>query len=311
MKKILFSILAMAAMAACATDEPIALNQEAIQFGNAFVDNSVRGAVDPSYGTANNLTSLKVYGAVEGVNFYDDVEIRGTLGAAVWNFVGTVPTQYWIDGADYVFDAVVDATSVEQHLATLLPVSLHYEASSQKDMLHKRVTCTGKINETGVVPFTFTHLLSKVKFTVENTTAEAATGYQYTITEIALTNAYVEGDYAVSDGTWTYGDTNETYSHAIADMTIASNTTEECETEVLLIPGASVGITFKVNVQMYNTVTDEFETITTTTKPYTNVVTLEANKAYNFKVSVGLNQEIKFTATTLDAWVPVEKPLNN
>ena len=310
MKKIFFGILAMAAMAACATDEPIALNQEAIQFGNAFVDNSVRGAADPSYGTTNNLTSLNVYGAVEGVNIYNGVKIQGTLGAAVWNFVGTVPTQYWIDGANYIFDAVVDATSVATDTATGLPTSLYYEASSQKDMLHKRETCRGKYNETGVVSFTFTHLLSKVKFTVENTTAETATAYRYTITDIQLTNAYATGKYAVveqeynsetvSAGAW-FAQTAGT--HTIADMTIASKTTEECAKEVLLIPGASVGITFKVNVQMKDSLdSNNWKTITTTPKTYTAVVTLEANKAYNFKVTLGLDEPIKFTATTLNTW---------
>ena len=312
MKKILFSILAMAAMAACATDEPIALNREAIQFGNAFVDNSVRGAVDPSYGTAKALDSIVVYGAVNNVNIYNGVAIKGTLGAAVWNFVGTVPTQYWIDGANYVFDAVVDATSVEQNSATLLPVSLHYTASTQKDMLHKRVTCTGKINATGVVPFTFTHLLSKVKFTVENTTASTATGYQYTITDITLTNAYKEGDYAVPSvaavtanpdavGTWTSLVPDGT--HTIADMTVASATTAECAQEVLLIPGAKVGITFNVIVQMKKGT--NWVDIVTYEKKYLPAdvnVTLEANKAYNFKVTLGLDEPIQFTATEMNAW---------
>lgn len=312
MKKILFSILAMAAMAACATDEPIALNQEAIQFGNAFVDNSVRGAVDPSYGTTNNLTSLKVYGAVEGVNIYNGVTIQGTLGAAVWNFVDTVPTQYWIADADYIFDAVVDATTVDTDTTTGLPTALNYTADGQTDMLHQRVTCTGKINESGIVPFTFTHLLSKVKLTVENTTAQTASGYRYTITDIALTNVYKTGSYNVPTadavkadsnavGTWTYGTTG---THAIDDMTIASNTTEECAKEVLLIPGAEVGITFNVNVQMQDSLdSNKWKIITTTPKTYDNVVTLAANTAYNFKVSVGLNEEIEFTVKTLESWV--------
>lgn len=318
MKKTIFAILATVAMVACSNDEIVSLNQEAIQFGNAFVDNSVRGAYDPSYGATNkvdgvdtpiNLTSLRVYGAVNGVNIYNNVEVAGTVGATVWSFVGTVPTQYWIAGADYTFDAVVDATSVTQDAATLLPTSLYYEASSQKDMLHQRVTCNGKINNDGIVPFVFTHLLSKVKLTVENTTVAAATGYRYTISDIVLTNAYASGKYAVDSGEW-----SETTAgtHSIANMTIASHTTEECATEVLLIPGAKLGITFNVKVEMFDTVANTWKTITTTPKTYTDVVTLVANTAYNFKVSVGLNEEVKFTATTLNGWVnstPTTNPL--
>ena len=37
-------------------------------------------------------------------------------------------------------------------------------------------------------------------------------------------------------------------------------------------------------------------------KTIANVVTLEANKAYNFKVTLGLGDPIQFTATALDAW---------
>ena len=299
MKK-LFTILAVAAtLVSCAKDETIAVNKgEAIQFGNAFVENSTRAAADPSY-NATNLTQFNVYGAVEGVNIFDGdvVKQNGANYGAAWTVEGA-PTQYWIAGADYIFDAVVDATETVIDTATGLPTTLKYNTNTQKDMLHNRVRTNGKpTDNNGLVAFTFTHLLSKVKFTVTNNTAADAANYRYTITDIAITNANLTGDYAVA-GTWS-NLTKDSYT--IPNMTIASNSTEECAAEVLLIPGTNkVGMTFNVNIQMKNG--SDWKTIETYPKSYSDVIALAANTAYNFAVTVGLNDTIQFTAKPVGSW---------
>ena len=165
-------------------------------------------------------------------------------------------------------------------------------------MLYKRVTTTGK-PASGLVQFTFTHLLSKVKFTVENETPSTATNYQYTITDIKITSTITEGNYAVSSSTWAPVSTGD---HTIADMTVASAATEECATEVLLVPGASVGVSFKVNVQVKNGVSDQWETLSTIPVTKTGVATLATNTAYNFLVTVGLGDNIQFTAMQMTNW---------
>lgn len=301
MKKLLISMLAVATLASCAKEETLSFDKgEAIQFGNAFVDNATR-ATDPSYNTTTKpLTSFKVYGAVEGVNIFDGdtVEKGSAAYGAAWT-IQDAPTQYWIEGANYTFDAVVDATSVTtDDEATGLPTSLKYNTNTQKDMLHNRVTTVGKPTANdGLVAFTFTHLLSKVKFTVTNNTASTATRYRYTVSEIKITNANLVGDYAIPGGTWSGVTTGE---YSIPDMTIASNSTVDCEAEVLLIPGSTVGMTFNVNVQMLDEAT--WKTIKTYPKTYTDVKALVANNAYNFKVTVGLDDDIQFTATQSPTW---------
>ena len=312
MKKILFSVLAMAAFAACSNEEQIAAPKgEAITFG-AFVDNSVRAAtaVDPSY-TAATLDHFDVYGAVNGVNIFDGDEVTGSVGSNIaWTFTDVnTETQYWISGANYTFDAVVDATVVECDGAGL-PLYLEYTADGKTDMLYDRVTTTGKpVENNGLVSFAFTHLLSKVKFTVENTTAEEADNYRYVIKNITITNAYASGNYAVVDqtidettvyaNTW-FGLVGGT--HTIDPLTVASAKTEVGASEVLLIPGASVGVSFTVDIQMYNGSEWVSIPMDNSQKTIANVVTLEANKAYNFKVTLGLGDPIQFTATALDAW---------
>lgn len=303
MKKTLFAILALAAVVACNKADVIDSNPgEAIQFGNAFVDNATKAATDPSY-NATNLEAFNVYGAVEGVNIFDgDLVSKGSAAyGKAWTIASDAPTQYWIAGANYIFDAVVDATSVVKDDATGLPTTLKYDAAGQKDMLHQRVTTVGKPNENGLVAFTFTHLLSKVKFTVTNNTAALATGYRYTITDIAITGANLTGDYAVA-GTWSNVTTG---SYSIPAITVASGMTEECKAEVLLIPGTNkVGMTFKVVVEMKDPISGDWKSITTTPKTYTNVIALAANTAYNFNVTLLLNDEIKFTAQPVEQWDP-------
>lgn len=303
MKKFILSAAILATLASCNYNNTIATNYEAIQFGNNFVDNNVRAAVDPSYGTHNPLTSITVYGAVEGVNIFPGVTVEGTPDGSAW-VQKTGATQYWIAGAEYIFDAVVGATAVTTDTNTGLPTSLTYDTAKQTDMLHKRVTTTGKpVDNNGLVAFTFAHLLSKVKLTVQNDTAADATGYRYTISDIKFTNAYTKGDYAVPAGSWS-NLTTSTYS--IADITVESATSEECATEVLLIPGAKVGISFNVNTEIKSG--DTWKNLNVETKAYEDVVTLAANSAYNFKVTLKLENEIKFTVTTNPTWT-VEDPV--
>jgi hypothetical protein len=92
-----------------------------------------------------------------------------------------------------------------------------------------------------------------------------------------------------------------TGSYSIPAITVASKATADCAQEVLLIPGTNeVGMTFKVNVEMFNG--SEWKTISTTQKTYTNVIALAANTAYNFTVTVGLNDQIQFTAKPVNSW---------
>ena len=315
MKKILFSVLAMAAFAACSNEEQIAAPQgEAIAFGNAFVDNSVRAATatDPSY-TTESLNHFDVYGAVNGVNIFDGDEVIGSVGSGVaWAFTDTTtPTQYWIPGANYTFHAVVDANGGVEVDNVGLPLYLKYTADGETDMLHDIVSTTGKPDtNNGLVAFGFTHLLSKVKFTVENTTAEEATNYQYVISDIKITNAYASGNYAVVTKTIdelnltanTWFDLVGNGTHTIADLTVASAKTEVGAKEVLLIPGASVGVSFTVDIKMNNGSEWVSIPMDNPQKTIAGVVTLEANKAYNFKVTLGLGDPIQFTATALESW---------
>lgn len=311
MKKILFSVLAMAAFAACSTEEQIAAPKgEVIAFGNAFVDNSVRAAeaTDPSYKTAS-LTKFNVYGAVNGVNIFDGDEVSGEVGANVWNFTdSTTPKQYWIPGAPYKFVAVVDGskdgvTAITPDAAGL-PKTITYTVDGKTDLLCEVVNINSAAADQGVVAFTFSHLLSKVKFSVKNTTDAAASNYRIVLTEAKITNTYAGGTYNVDADTWTPG---EIAPYTLENLTVNSGATQFNSTEVLLVPGdAEVGLYIKANIEAKSNGTD-WTLVSVVEKKFDNVIALQKAHAYHFIVEFAIGKEIKFTATALEDWTNVQE----
>lgn len=299
MKK-LFTILAVAAaVVACQKNETIALdNGEVIAFGNAFVENSVRADY-----SSTDITAFKVYGTVNNVNIFDgDNVTKGdkTYGDA-WALTdaetGAVITQYWVADAQYKFAAVVDANKVNTD-ANGMPTSLEYAAADKKDMLYNYVE---RKNDKSIVGFTFTHLLAKAYFTVTNNIAD--TKYTYTISNVQVTNAYQNGVYTIgvvedgkinyAKGSWTGSDPAATDFVSIENV---ANGTPKTNAEVLLIPTASVGVSFTVTLYING------EEVTSYPVSKTAVVTLAANSIYNFNVVFEALDQIQFTVTAKPNW---------
>ena len=308
MKKILISMLAVAALVSCSKEESIRVDQgELISFGNAFVDNSTR-ATDPSYST-NDIESFNVYGTVNGVVIYPGTEI--TKNSANYGAAWTCPVdQYWIAGANYKFVGIVDgnksgvtATTVENGM----PTSISYTADGKTDLLCQTITYTAKPagQTNGLVAFNFNHLLSKVNFTVNND-SQSATGYSFVVKNIKF-NGATAATYNVETAAWgaaTTGDTiigNERTvdSTPVKDIVVASGAEKtELATEVLFLPGTYT-ISFTVDI-LY-----DGKLVTTTNYPTTGTTyshTLAANNAYNFNVGVSVGEKIQFTVTQKPTW---------
>ena len=84
MKKIFVAIMAMAAFAACSTNEVISASQgDAIEFSNAFVGNSVR-SIDPSI-TTNTLDNFLVYGTVTNTSNVTANKVASNRAATFFN----------------------------------------------------------------------------------------------------------------------------------------------------------------------------------------------------------------------------------
>lgn len=319
MKKYLYIALAAAALTSCSSDDTLDVIQgEEIKFGNAFIDNSTRAAsaTDPSYSTTTGkgvaLTAFNVYGAVGGVNIFDGDNV--TKGDAAYGAAWTCDggTQYWIAGANYKFVGVVDGNkTVDNNVITKttldtntgLPTTITYNVDGKTDLLCNVVSVPSASANQGVVAFNYTHLLSKINFSVKNTTAAGATNYRIVLTEAKLTNVYRSGTYNVDANNWT---PDATTDFTLENLAIGSNATQYHSHEVLLIPGSAVGVSIKANIEATDDNGTTWTAVSSVEKAFTAVLgennTLTAATAYNFIVELGIGNEIKFTANTMSDW---------
>lgn len=309
MKKLLISMLAVATLASCAKEETLSFDKgEAIQFGNAFVDNATRAN---DYGPNKPLKEFKLWGTIQGSEgptaiFADDT-VTGTVGADnVWNC--TTKTQYWIEGATYNFAAVVGGTVTAPDG---LPSSIEYTADGNTDLLYARSNqYIGSASDNPKVAFDFKHLLSKIKFTLENTTSNAANvgTYTYTLTDVKITNAITTGTYTVADtknadNSYTVKMTADAWSpNVTGPMTFAgidgvTNLSQSSTAESLIIPMDDAVVSYTVNLYYGG------KKITSTSK--STPVDFAPGCSYNLVVSTGLNNEIKFTVKKDPSWTQV------
>lgn len=298
MKKILISMLAVAALVSCSKEESIRVDQgEAIAFGNAFVDNATR-AEDKTYGEVD-LTAFNVYGTVTGtagtVNIFNGDAVTGSVGNAVWSCANK---QYWIEGATYDFAAVVDATVAKDAKdANNMPTTLTTVADATmnfKDMLYAdNLDIVAKKTGNGAVNFTFEHLLAKAFFTVTSNTAD---GYYYTVTDITVGN-YESGVYTIADGTWAPGTATAVAFGDIEEVTADDTDGKTNATQMLLVPTTEdFVVTFAADIYKNDV------KLGTETKSITVANDLVKGNVYNFKIALSVGEEIKFTVTNDPTW---------
>lgn len=294
MKKIILVAMAFAALAACNKAEVIETQEgEQIAFNNAFVENTTKAATDPSLGTAGNpFTSFDVWGTVGGVAIYAGEAVTGTVGEeSVWTCASV--KQYWIKDAQYKFSALANAASVELGADNLPAKATVNATTAAVDLLYAEPVSRGGVaSGNAPVEFTFNHLLSKVKFTVNNN-SQAATGYSFDVRDITITCPKT-GTIKLADKTWESLSAAAAYS--VPTVTVDnSKASEECVNELLLIPG-NVSINYAVDIKCDGTV------IATHTPAAAHTTTLVGGNSYNFVVNVAVGEEITFSVDQNPSW---------
>ena len=171
-------MFAVAALAACTSEQTIVAPQnEAIGF-DTFVDNSTR-AEDI---TTNNIANFGVYGTVtKGGNsalIFDNTKVEKNGTAYTYS-----PAQYWIAAAQYDFLAFAPYQDGEGATWTYAPTNAQVAkngtfsfdnaaAAANQDVVYAYQTKTTEAALTAkpeAVKFTFKHILSKVAFSFTNT----------------------------------------------------------------------------------------------------------------------------------------------
>ena len=287
MKKFFIAIVALAAAVACSNDDIISIDRQAIGFGNPFVENSVRA----DYSAGKDLKAFTVYGTVTGngntVALFggNGANVTGSVGATAWN---CEETEYWVPNCTYAFQAVADG--VINNGAITVSVG-----DGDIDLLYAKATATtnekaepaGDVNANGVVPFTFTHLMSKVGFSFVNGSANNA--YSYNITAVSFTGHDTEGTYTIG-GAW---DTTVTASSTALNFGTGTATHQ-------IIPGKQ---TLNVTVAYDIVYKDKTISSTSFTKPLKEY-NFEESKSYCIVVTIPApGKEIQFKVEEIAGWV--------
>ena len=332
MKKIFVAMAALATLVACSTDEIVSVNQEAIGFDNAFINNSVRSVVDPSYKYDSKMfADFAVYGFVSADNQAPAAIFDGTqVSGPDWTYEGT---QYWINGARYNFNAVAPYndgwTKTE---AGIDSVKLSFTNDGETDLLFATnnygIYSYNENQPVGKVGFNFRHVLSKVKFSFVNN--YNATNSFLRVSNIKIENAYTTANATLKANTtaWeghagdnlelVFGNANTTAQDTAAQK-FAYNPESEVEShnELLLIPGAVPSFEKKVGevVTGYKvTFTVEVLVGEDVIKTYSHVVaanfTPVAGYTYDLKAELShenldpehAQEPIEFTVTGIGGW---------
>lgn len=326
MKKIFIAMMAVAAFAACSTEEQIAAPKgDAIAFGNAFIDNATK-AIDGTFannGTGvNELTQFDVYGIVENAehsiaNIFCAEPV--SKNGSVWTYDPN-KTQYWVAGNSYSFAAVKNGVVTVNEFD--MPSTIAYDATTKHDVLYAEVNNVNYAGNVQPVKFTFNHLLSKVKFTVKNQ-MQYGNGNSYKVKNVRIVDAVKTATYEIGN-TWV--DHASAYELNFGDIvTVGANQVEgalkmlqdgvgESNYEHLLIPQVNASLNIKVDVEYY--VADKAHPgVDVLNDSYTKVVpanlTLEAGKAYNFILTLGNPGEpITFAVETITDWIEENVAVN-
>ena len=332
MKKVIFALAAVVALAACSQEDVIVADKGAAIGFDTFVENSTRAAqsTDPSltvdamkqgegfgvYGfvtnvidETNNTTATAPLFTNEQVKWTDGVD--GAEGA--WKYA---VTQYWIDGATYDFAAIAPYNSYKVTEAATTGVTLDFTNNGEIDLLYAQNNAVAG-SAHSKVGFTFKHLLSKVKFTFTN-------GYDATNTLIAVKNIVindtsaegtavlgVNADKAVT-AAWTLKDTNLdlAFGDAITGGYIAQGASEQSAESLLIIPAAKTySVTF--TVELYYKDGEKYTLVKTYNHDVPFAANFEFGKSYNVATTItyknidpGVTEQhpIEFTVTEIVDW---------
>ena len=348
MKKVIFALAAVVALAACSQEDVIVADKGAAIGFDTFVENSTRVAEDPSYTNDDLFDDFRVYGFVEGAPLFKGTLVSGDgLGNnGNWIYDGT---QYWIAGANYVFYAVAPASNNMSNVSYTAAdgVSFTYtNVSGEEDMLYAYAEETGDVSGNDAVEFAFSHILSKVKFTFTN--GYNATNATIKVKDVVITNAHNTANVALKyDATnkvksvaWTGN--NGTISAGVQFGSAATQRVDEVKVDGVLIADHTYNTKYESDYERFVIPSaNAYEyVITFTVELYINGQQIDVDKvaqgvqgykhrarvtfapqagtAYNICTTIDATnidpdneqEEIVFTVTEVGDWTPAEDDLN-
>ena len=311
MKKVIFALAAVVALAACSKEQTIVADRgDAIGF-DSFIENATR-VTGKEFTTVD---SFQVWGTVKGNAMTSPMSLyNGALvernNAEDGEAFKCHQTEYWLPSAEYNFVALAGHSGVTP--TTGMPETISYTADGETDLIYTTDGETVKtnsqsvpeegVNANGCVAFTFNHLLSKVYFKFTNTSANSLCTYE--ISDIKIAGAKAEGTYSITDSKWTsVSGTAAALNFGTTGTTaIAQNGEATSDFARLLLPGENqtLTVTFKQKFYFNGQLMSETPDDQPITKPLT--ATFAPNGAYVINVNLQAGSPITFTLNKLEGW---------
>lgn len=321
MKKLIIAVAAIATAVACNTAEIVELPKNpAISFESAYVQNATRDAVDPSTTTAS-LEAFDVWAFMDETSGIVLVDEDVTKGASGWSYANV---QYWAPGHTYYFGALAPMNSANWDLDTSKAGKLgagvvsFTNVDGTEDLLYSAVevsTADLKLGE-GMDPvkLTFSHLLSKVKFTFKN--GFATDNVSIKVKDVTMTvPAAATLDLNTADwwegDKWVLGNEALTLQFGSVATTLGMGIADEADNERLTIPADAAyeyNVKFYVDVYMGDVLAIDNHEFTATIKD----IALQMGKAYNFTATINPENlemaPIVFEVVEVKEWVDANTP---
>ena len=310
--------VAVAALASCTNEEVVSVPENAaINFTGAFVDKATKADV-----TTDNIEKFWVFGyyGTTPTEVFNNVGVNKPTSGGNWQ---SEETEYWTTGNAYEFGAYANGTS---SLTTTTQVSFsatekkltftNYEAGAN-DLIASTASVSALSDLTSVqaVPFTFKHMLAKVKFTFKTT----ATDYTMKVEDLQINNAIktCTGSYTGGTPTITWETASATATpsaaYVYADIanyaTTGSASTDACYVIPQSVPADEdyITVTFKVTASG-DAISGGSKSATFTANLKTSGSKWTENYSYNYIFTInpddvdGTLKPIEFTVTEVDGF---------
>ena len=313
MKKVIFALAAVVALAACSKEQTVVADRgDAIGF-DSFIENATR-VTGKEFTTVD---SFQVWGTVKGnamtspMSLYNGALVERNNAEDGEAFTCSSQTEYWLPSAEYNFVAIAGHKDVTP--TTGMPATISYTADGTTDLIYTKEGETvettpqsvpDNVNTNGCVAFNFNHLLSKVHFKFTNNSKSA--NYKFIIKDIKVYGQYTSGTYTIGAETpwaatgavaeanaWSFGTTGTT--------AIAQNNYATSDNALLFIPGKQkLTISFTRELWVADETSPRSTDTITSEEPLE--VDLKENGAYTISVTLDAGTAISFTLDALGGW---------
>lgn len=318
MKKILFSFLAVAALASCVKEQTLSTPEAAeIGFASTFVENATKA--NPTI-TTESISEFSVWGIIQdatGLVFTDE---KVSKVGADWDYQNK---QYWVPNNQYYFSAIA-GDRADMVIETAAPGGMNTHGlgtltftnvAGMNDVLYAEYACKTPASITAQpedVKFQFAHLLSKVKFSFKN--GFTSDNHKIVVEAIKM-EVPSKGsiDLTADEYSWNLLEAEPILldmGHMNAGARVAVGATASSDNELLTIPAVAdqeYTVTFTVKLYIGEVCASE---VAKTVK--ISGCVLEPGKAYNFiaeinEQNVGENPLFPITfAANVDEWIEAE-----